>query len=302
MKLFAATVAASAMAQGFKRSSAQIEESFVIVPEGYGGSFEGFNATQVVLENAEDDLFREFEDEFYAVDVDVMSRSQFTEEEKKMIRKFKLIKNMIVYLQQIKLFGKFCFYGCYCFAKGPRNLLVPGGNSAPMDGADSACKRHLQCNECSKMDFGETCSATDPYNFVAKQDDVTGIAWIQCIDEEGSCGRALCECDKALAYDLSDAEREWNILHHAKWGNFDLDMNCVRVGGGGTERGERFNEPSAPECCGQYPRRYPYRADDGYGNIKQCCVSDTGYGKSYNPMRLECCASGSLKGIGSCDE
>jgi len=29
------------------------------------------------------------------------------------------------------------------------------------------------------MDFGETCSATDPYNFVAKQDDVTGIAWIQ---------------------------------------------------------------------------------------------------------------------------
>ena len=119
---------------------------------------------------------------------------------------------MIVYLQQIKLFGKFCFYGCYCFAKGPRNLLVPGGNSAPMDGADSACKRHLviwariltrllssgrfedmkkackknlnssiikQCNECSKMDFGETCSATDPYNFVAKQDDVTGIAWIQ---------------------------------------------------------------------------------------------------------------------------
>ena len=130
---------------------------------------------------------------------------------------FQLIKNMIVYLQQIKLFGKFCFYGCYCFAKGPRNLLVPGGNSAPMDGADSACKRHLvitifiltrffisnrrrtrsllkherlckenlnsskiqQCNECSKMDFGETCSATDPYNFVAKQDDVTGIAWIQ---------------------------------------------------------------------------------------------------------------------------
>ena len=112
MKLFAATVAA-AMAQGFKRSSEQIEESFVIVPEGwekrdfttlwikcsllnaklrYGGSFEGFNATQVVLENAEDDLFREFEDEFYAVDVDVMSRSQFTEEEKKMIRKFK-VKN-----------------------------------------------------------------------------------------------------------------------------------------------------------------------------------------------------------------
>lgn len=82
MKLFAATVAA-AVAQGFKRSSEQIEESFVIVPEGYGGSFEGFNATQVVLENAEDDLFREFEDEFYAVDVDVMSRSQFTEEEKK---------------------------------------------------------------------------------------------------------------------------------------------------------------------------------------------------------------------------
>ena len=76
----------------------------------------------------------------------------------------------------------------------------------------------------------------------------------QCVDEEGSCARALCECDKALAYDLSDAEREWNILHHAKWGNFDLEMNCVRVGGGAADRGERFNEPSAMECCGKYPR------------------------------------------------
>merc|ERR1719238_904199 len=93
-------------------------------------------------ENAEDDLFREFEDSFFHMN-SPMGRNDFTEEEKALIRKFKLMKNMIVYLQRIPLFGKFCFYGCYCFAKGPKELLIDAGNGKPMDGADNACRHHL---------------------------------------------------------------------------------------------------------------------------------------------------------------
>merc|ERR1719220_689636 len=59
-------------------------------------------------ENAEDELFREFEDSYSLME---LGRSDFTPEEKKLIQKFKLMKNMIVYLQRIPLFGKFCFHG-----------------------------------------------------------------------------------------------------------------------------------------------------------------------------------------------
>ena len=108
----------------------------------YEGSFQNFNTSALVDANKEDELFREFEDSFAHMNSPV-GRSEFTEEEKQMIRKFKLMKNMIVYLQKVPLFGKFCFYGCYCFAKGPKNLLVDAGNGKPLDNADNACKHHL---------------------------------------------------------------------------------------------------------------------------------------------------------------
>lgn len=305
MKVFKiAALAAATNAQQWQRSKQDLLTSFVEVPDGYEGSFEGFNVTQLLEENGDDGLFREFEDSYAFMESDV-GRNNFTEEEKKLIQKFKLMKNMIVYLQRIPLFGKFCFYGCYCFAKGPKELLIDAGNGKPMDGADNACRQHLQCHSCTKVDYQDKCDVSDGYKFTAKQDDVTGIRWIQCLNPEGSCKRAICECDKALAYDLADAETEWNILHHARWGQFDAPLNCERHQPGGRDgamRQEKISEPTPVECCGEYPRRFPYHADDGHGNIHGCCVSSDGYGKSYNPNRLDCCKNGSLKTIGSCEE
>jgi len=41
------------------------------------------------------------------------------------------------------------------------------------------------------------------------------------------------------AYDLADAEGEWNILHHARWGGFDAPLNCARHQPGGRDGGLR---------------------------------------------------------------
>jgi hypothetical protein len=88
---------------------------------------------------------------------------------------------MIVYLQMLPIFGKFCFYGCYCFAAGPFKLLQNAGSGAPMDAPDSACRRHGRCNMCANRDFGEeTCDQFTPYGFEAKQDPVTGEKYIKC--------------------------------------------------------------------------------------------------------------------------
>jgi hypothetical protein len=237
----AATLIAATLAQDakFARSLEDIQREYVEVPEGYEGSFQNFNTSALVDANKEDELFREFEDSFAHMNSPV-GRSEFTEEEKQMIRKFKLMKNMIVYLQKVPLFGKFCFYGCYCFAKGPKNLLVDAGNGKPLDNADNACKHHLNCHSCAKRDFGEDkCDVTNGYKFAALEDEVTGIRWIECLNPEGSCKRALCECDKTLAYDLADAEGEWNILHHARWGQFDSALNCARHQPGGRDAAMR---------------------------------------------------------------
>lgn len=72
----------------------------------------------------------------------------------------------------------------------------------------------------------DNCEVTKGYAFNAREDSVTQVRYIECLNELGSCKRSLCECDKALAYDLADMESEWNILHHQRWGQFDQQLNC----------------------------------------------------------------------------
>ncbi|CBY20347.1 unnamed protein product [Oikopleura dioica] len=284
-------------------SSKVTEKDFVLVPEGYTGGFEGFNVTGMLAENADDDIFNEFENLFAQVTSEI-SRSSYTDDQKLNIKKFKLIKNMIVYLQMLPIFGKFCFYGCYCFAAGPFKLLQNAGSGAPMDAPDSACRRHGRCNLCANRDFGEeTCDQFTPYGFEAKQDPVTGEKYIKCLDKEGTCGRSVCECDVKLAYDLKDLEFSWNVLHHARWAGFDAKGSCYA--GAPEDRMEMDKSPKIGEpvesCCGEYPMRFPFLSDNGRqgwangsGKFRECCA-----GKTFDPALLECC-DGQITEIGSC--
>jgi len=271
------------------------EDDFQMVPEGYEGSFQGFNVTQMLDENKEDEIFQEFETLFQTVESG-LGRSQYSDEQKQSIRKFKLLKNMIVYLQMIPIFGKFCFYGCYCFAKAPFNLKENAGNGKPMDAADNSCRKHSRCHQCASQDFGDDkCDIFRTYRFEATEDPVTKTRHITCLNEPGSCKRAVCECDVQLAYDLKEHEMAWNILHHKRWGMFNQD-NCLAHNQGGRMgemRTEKFSEPTQ-ECCGTFPFRYPYHPDDGMGNIRRCCA-----GKTYNPNVLECCG-GEVVEYGTC--
>jgi hypothetical protein len=271
------------------------EDDFQLVPDGYEGTFEGFNVTQMLDENKEDEIFQEFETLFQTVESG-LGRNSYSEEQKMSIRKFKLLKNMIVYLQMIPIFGKFCFYGCYCFAKAPFNLKDPAGNGKPMDNADNACRKHSRCHTCASQDFGDDkCDIFRTYKFEAIEDPVTKARHITCLNEPGSCKRAVCECDAQLAYDLKEAEMSWNILHHKRWGMFNQDNCLIHNQGGrmGEVRTERYAEPTQ-ECCGTFPFRFPYHPDDGMGNIRRCCA-----GKTYNPNILECCG-GEVVEYGTC--
>lgn len=195
----------------------------------------------------------------------------------------------------IPIFAKFCFYGCYCFAMGPFKLDETAGNAKPVDKPDNACRKHMRCHQCAQMDYGEECDMFSPYKFEAVEDPVTKQRAIYCMDTPGTCARSACECDAQLAYDMKEAEFNWNVLHHKLWGGFDQSQCLAHTQGGrsGDLRGEKFTEPTQ-SCCGEYPFRFPYHPDDGMGMIRNCCN-----GKTYNPNILECCG-GEVVEFGTC--
>ena len=72
----------------------------------------------------------------------------------------------------------------------------------------------------------------------------------------GSCKRNTCECDKQLAYKLKEAEFQWNILHHGRWGGFDRDQ-CLayRNGRSATDRLETDVAEKKMQCCGMFSKK-----------------------------------------------
>ena len=123
-------------------------------------------------------------------------------------------------------------------------------------------------------------------------------------NKKSHCRRAVCECDRGLAYRLRRHEEEWDLQYHRKWATpgFDYkECEAVRVhgggnGGGGSNRQKPIGE-SKKRCCGDY-------ADDGYrytfedmGGYRQCCGT-----KTYNTQSMQCCNEqiSDVKAAGAC--
>ena len=45
-------------------------------------------------------------------------------------------------------------------------------------------------------------------------------------NKPGTCRRSLCECDKKLSEDLSEAQWHWQPIYHKNWGGFDNQAFC----------------------------------------------------------------------------
>ena len=86
-------------------------------------------------------------------------------------------------------------YGCFCnFMEGDRQFSQPGFGSRPLDASDAVCKAHKDCLACVREEFGDECI---PEGFDMRYTHQGG----QCTNEQGTCKRALCECQKQFAID-----------------------------------------------------------------------------------------------------
>jgi len=219
-----------------------------------------------------------------------------------MLKRFKALKNAVMWMSMDPRFGKYCYYGCYCLAAlhESEGELAPKQKGAPRDGVDAACKVQQDCYHCMAMDpdVKDTCTTNARYHFELTEDanDPGNVAKrdMTCTDlfvSEGGtkkthCKRAVCECDRGLAMRLSAAEAEWTESNHKVWGSFDDDV-CVNALGGGGDGDPRL------ECCGRY-------TDDGlrfpFSSVRSSCCGS----KTYNPDLFECCSEDNIKPIGAC--
>lgn len=255
----------------------------------------------------EDDVFLEFQAKLAAAEAQLegsLTRTgrQRALEELNFLRRFRALKNAVLWMSRDPRFGKYCYYGCYCLSAlhEAEGDLAPKQKGEPRDGVDAACKVQFDCYHCMKMDedVKSSCTTDARYHYELLEDDTDAgnvdKRDIRCTDkfvEEGGtkkthCKRAVCECDRGLAMRLSAAEGEWNEDNHKKWGGFN-DNVCNNQGGGGGNGGVR------DDCCGRYTNdglRFPYDS-----NRSGCC--DT---RTYSLDTHECCAPGEVRVNGGC--
>ena len=106
-------------------------------------------------------------------------------------------------------------YGCFCF----NNQNLPGGRGQARDLIDQSCKNLYKCQTCIRMDMEAEnilpnndgdCELTTTYNFNLTKNAINGLPEIECNNLEGTCRRALCECDKRFAFELANSYDTWD--------------------------------------------------------------------------------------------
>jgi len=200
-------------------------------------------------------------------------------------------------LRKKDVIKKMLNYGCHCFP-GSRKSRSVGGKGPAMDEIDGVCRSQYQCHKCVEMDHGCDPDQT-PYKvqFKGKKGQLAGKQII-CRDEENTCARNMCECDKRMAENLDKIWFKEGAHNPFYW----LDRKNVRKAKkAGTElfdyEGTCFtgqNSPSPDMCCGNFPDVVPFNAA-----TKECCVVTEGP-KLFDPLTHTCCSGGLIATAGSC--
>jgi len=194
-------------------------------------------------------------------------------------------------LRKKDVIKKMLNYGCHCFPGSKKNRSV-GGKGPAMDELDGVCRSQYQCHKCVSMDLGCDPDRT-PYKVQFKGRKGALQKEIICRDEEGTCGRAMCECDKNMAENLDTVFFKENAHNGFYWLDkknkkrnpvFDYEGTCLTPGA----------SPQPDTCCGNFPDVVPYNAA-----TKDCCVMTDGP-KLFDPMTHTCCAGGLIATAGSC--
>lgn len=88
------------------------------------------------------------------------------------LRRFRQLKEFVIWMSRIPKFGKYCYYGCWCLPGGAHEDVA--GKGEPRDNIDLSCKIQTQCYECANID-PDTRNGCNPdrarYSYTFTQDE-----------------------------------------------------------------------------------------------------------------------------------
>ena len=97
------------------------------------------------------------------------------------------LKYSVLFLQQYRYLGKYCFYGCWCLPGGVGDIGT--GHGQPVDNIDRACREYATCYQCMyNQQMGGECDDGDEgrYTIQGSQKE-SGKVFLMCTDPVGSC-------------------------------------------------------------------------------------------------------------------
>lgn len=155
----------------------------------------------------------------------VPAEDSISEADRQFMMRYMQLKYSILFLQQYRYLGKYCFYGCWCLPGGVGDIGV--GHGQPVDNIDRSCREYATCYQCMyNQQMGGQCDQDDEGSYTIQgAHRENGKVFLMCTDPVGSCRRQRCECDKHLAEKLAKHEPEWNLSHHRRWGDKPFDYN-----------------------------------------------------------------------------
>lgn len=180
-------------------------------------------------------------------------------------------------------FSEIFEYGCWC-NMGDR---AGRGGGKPMDAFDEVCKSMTHCYRCAIMDGeneNEPCTPWDTayeasFNHLLGDEAIQATCRTKNVE---NCAWRACSCEMGmiagflkLAFDPNNVFNP--LLKHDV---FNYASECT---GNGT--------PGMRECCGMYPKRRFFNADNG----RLCCNEKT----IYNPAYHQCCSDGGISSLGN---
>jgi len=195
-------------------------------------------------------------------------------------------------------------YGCWCYAWS--QWQTGDGRSSPRDEHDDACKAHSMGFKCITMDAkaeGKECHPYETsYSTLITQNGY-GQDIVECADsiEDDWCKRRVCLVELRLLarfYNLigSGTWPDYAQFGHrsAKKGLFDPVAECNPLAGA---------NPVEQVCCGDYPYRTWFYANQANSQDTQCCEYEDpaitkaygfsiNVGRLYNSQEKQCTANG----------
>ena len=115
---------------------------------------------------------------------------------------------------------KHAAYGCNCNLLTGDRPMTQSGHGPPIDSLDAVCRSFKHCLQCVTKTHGTGCiGELILYDFSMPDGPV-------CHDDAGTCGRALCECDRQFAQAHSAQINVYNQNFNHIFAQFSPEEIC----------------------------------------------------------------------------